>query len=69
MGAVLIKTGHCPLGWTDDRCCLRCPFGSPSWCHFPFRHHEVDCGHQPYRVHQFKGDENHADTRSPATFL
>jgi hypothetical protein len=69
IGAVLVKTGRCPLQWTDTRNCFYCPYGAPTWCHFPQRHHEVLCGHRAYLVHQQIGGEKDAYERRPATFL
>lgn len=69
MGAVLLKQGLCPMGWTAARSCFYCPFGNPSWCHYPRRHHEELCACRQYRVHVDNGGDEHADVRSSHSFL
>ena len=69
MGAVLVSAGKCPMGWQKRGACFLCPFGNPSWCHFPRRHHEELCGCKKYLVHIDNGGDDHADTRRPHELL
>lgn len=65
MGAVLVADGKCPLGWKNERSCFYCPFGNPTWCHFPRRHPEAGCRCRKYLVPVETGGEDHGHEYSP----
>lgn len=69
MGAMLLKTGQCPMGWTAARSCFYCPFGNPTWCHYPCRHEKGFCTCRQYGVIFENKELNNGYQRSAHTLL
>jgi hypothetical protein len=69
MGAVLVQAGECPLSWETANACFYCPFGNPTWCHYPKRHQDAGCQCRRYLVPVSKGDDDHGNKYSTHELL